>query len=748
MPLISPPSFDDVFSSFDSRAYGATTQSNVMVKYLSQPAGNIIEWVTGLNYWNVPSTFDHARQYQILRDVFMIRCPLCNSTKPEAVDCWGKTRMQLESEVLLTWNSDHQEFICPRCGATQYELIYDGFFPRYNEMIVLAGMRSGKSFLGAHIGGYFEHMLITWGMRGKGHIQRMLHQEKSEWFEVTFAASTATQAQQTIYAKYREMRNNSPWLNKYVQWVQDEEKTQSAAGKDKWKYKSNDDAILDGWLQVRFNRIASDSAGVAGKTRIMASIDEWARLINSEGTRSAIELYRVMNQSLKTVRAAVSLNKLPPFLGMMVNVTSPIAQDDPAMLTYNLASSGDLKSCYSWKGATWEFNPFMPRSEFDDEFRKDPVAAERDFGSNPPLSATPYIDDPQRFWKCIDWDQRPLVQYAYEHKTDPTGMNYISATVEDCRVDPIHSYYVFADAGVRWDAFSLVIARPEYVPGSLLQKESRLPENPTAEQARAALLGIHAPLREPPPGMIAVPQGDLIPMGGSMADAQEAFLERERERMLARQGLAKGANDARFGEMLVTKVVSAFRIVPTVGREIWFESILDIMNTLRQRLRIAAFGCDNWNSVSTIQAIRNMGIPAMEVSLKMDDFMEFKNLAYSHRISMLPPNPDDKLELSASGQLLIGTAQVNLSGEGVALVELLKLSRSEDLKRVFNERKGSVRGQDSDDVARCVIGVNKLIQSSVVDPKAQNVAKNQMLQRLQSMDSPMSGQVFKSSRNF
>jgi len=32
------------------------------VTYLRRPAANICEWVTGMDYWNVPSTFDHSRQ--------------------------------------------------------------------------------------------------------------------------------------------------------------------------------------------------------------------------------------------------------------------------------------------------------------------------------------------------------------------------------------------------------------------------------------------------------------------------------------------------------------------------------------------------------------------------------------------------------------------------------------------------------------------------------------------------------------
>jgi len=745
--LYNPKTFlSETFDKLDT-SLAANRDLDSEVKYLSEPAPNIIEWVTGLNYGNVPATFGHVRQYQIMRDSFMLRCPVCNSMQPEAIDCWGKSRMYLESETLLVWNAEHQEFVCPKCGSTQYELMDDGMFSAYDEMIIIAGMRSGKSYLGAHIVGYFEHMLITWGMRGQGSIARMLSQEKAEWFECTCAASTAGQAQKTIYVKYREMRKNSPWISKYVSWVKAAEKAQVSGGVDKWKYKVTDDSIEDGWLRVRFNRVASDSSGVAGMTRILASIDEWARLVNSDGTRSAVELYRVMNQSLKTVRIAVSLNRLPPFLGMMTNVTSPVAQDDPAMLTYNMARDGELKHCYSWKGATWEYNPFMPRSEFDDEYIKDPVGAERDYGANPPLAATPYIDDPQRFWQCIDWSRRPLVQYSYDLKEDATGMKYIGASVEDCQVDPIHNYYVFIDAGRKWDAFSVVIARPEWVETHAVDEQG-LSAEMDAHDIRGALLDAHEEPPKIPEGFIPIPKEDRLAVPGSMADLQRKHLDDEAKRAQLQRGRAGGANDQHFGAMMVTHIVSAFRIVPTVGREIWFESIVDIIRTLKQRLHIVDFGCDNWNSVSTLQAIRDMGIPTQEITLRIGDFMSFKNLAYNNRVSMLPPAESDHLELMSSGHLSLGVQQISMSGEGIALVELLKLSRSEDLNKVFNERKGSVRGQDSDDVARCIIGVHRLVQGSTTDPKAKNINKHQTLQRLRSMENPMSGQVFKSGRDF
>jgi hypothetical protein len=293
----------------------------------------------------------------------------------------------------------------------------DGVISPFNELICIAGMRSGKSYTGAHIGGYMNHILATMSIKGRQTIQRFLRQEKAEWFEVTFAASTATQARDTIYAKFREMRNNSPWMGRYVSWVKEKESEQIGAG-DKWVYKSLDDCIHDGWQQVRYNRVSSNSAGIAGKTRVFAAIDELSRLSTTESKTSAAELYRVLNQSLKTVRSACDNYGLFPYFGMMLNVTSPISIDDYAMQIYSRTLANKVKRTFAGKWATWEFNPEQRRENFDDEFEKDPVAAQRDFGADPPAAETPLVDDLARFWKSIDFTRAPIANFETTYITD------------------------------------------------------------------------------------------------------------------------------------------------------------------------------------------------------------------------------------------------------------------------------------------------------------------------------------------
>jgi hypothetical protein len=715
-----PRPFGEVNKFIDEvSAKGTSIDLNKEQRSLSVLAPNVIEWVTGLDYWNVSSTFEHYRQYQILRDVFNLRCRICNSSDPEAVDCWGKSRSYLESEALLVWSEQYQDFVCPKCGTTQKEFFVDGLMSPFIEMIIIAGMRSGKSYLGAHVGGYFEHVCSALAIRGKNYLQRYLKQEKAEWFECTFAASTATQASQTIYAKYREMRNNSPWISRYITWVKEQERVQIGQGKDNWSYRVNDDAILDGWAKVRYNRVASDSAGVAGKTRIMASLDEWARLKDTEGTQSATELYRVLSQSLKTVRAAQVLSGLPAFFGLMINVTSPISQDDPAMLTYNQAANGELKKTYGWKGPTWKFNPFLPRELFDEEYAKDPIGAERDFGANPPNAATPYVDDPLRFWKCIEWDRRPIATFTEKFLTDKTGKSYVAADVANCKLDPRNTYYLFADAGVSWDAFSLVCAHPEWVDA----KDSAEDGGKTLDENR------------PPPrsGRIE-PEADVVwpeDLGTFIVPnvGQSNFFEQSN---LPRTGRIQpyGSNmDPHGGMMLCTVYDFLLRIVPARGRDVWFNSVIDIVQTLSRNIRIGSVWFDHWGSHASLQQIRDMGVPSDQVTLRAEHFMGFLQMAYNGRVRMLPPRDEDHISITKTGALVLGTAQETMAGETIGLVELMRLSRSADLRKFTNPLKGTIRGRDSDDVARCIVGAHYVVQDTIVDELANTKKKRNIRKR-------------------
>ena len=96
-------SVDDMLSSVDDTVdmyIGKRDESVNLGK-----AVNIVEWVIGQEYLAQPQLFEYKRQYQVLRDFFQLRCPLCNPQGKEYVDVWDKGREYLESENLLVWKT-------------------------------------------------------------------------------------------------------------------------------------------------------------------------------------------------------------------------------------------------------------------------------------------------------------------------------------------------------------------------------------------------------------------------------------------------------------------------------------------------------------------------------------------------------------------------------------------------------------------------------------------------------------------
>lgn len=699
---------DKINKIIDKEVYGSSDLDEEAT-YLATMAPNIIEWVTGVEYWGVPSTFRFYKQYQILRDLFNLRCKLCNDQSPEAINCWNKPRSYLEDEVLLVWSSYDSDFKCPKCGNTLKGFIVDGVCQAYNELVVIAGMRSGKSYLGAHIGGYINHILCTMSMGGLHTIQRFLKQEKAEWFEVTFAASTATQAKETIYAKFREMRKNSPWMGRYEDWVYQKE-SQQIGKREKWKYKALDDSITDGWQQVRYNRVSSNSAGIAGKTRIFAAIDELSRLSTTESKTSAAELYRVLNQSLKTVRSACDNYGLFPYFGIMANVTSPMFIDDYGMLIYGRSFNTGVKRTFPWKGATWEFNPEQRRENFDEEFAKDPIAAQRDYGADPPLAETPLVTDPQRFWKSIDFNRSPIATFVPIHLSDKTGKKYIGSKVRDLLYNFTDMHYIFCDAAETFDSFAMVCAHPVYLDGSSIQ-EDQLKDN----TVRLPESGMH---------ITSLPGAADSPLAQGYKNLRMANWD-----------------PSKLGR-LVTKYDFCMRIVPTREREIWFNSILEIIQELNTKIKIGAVCFDQWQSVSSIQAIRDMGITAFKFKLKSEHFMGFLSQVYNDQVSMLPPLEEDCFRMTEEGTPLIGKEEELMSGEGVGLLEMLRLERTPDLKKVVAPEKGTVRGRGSDDIARCMVGANAIVKDSVVNNLADTGRQREIKKRLQATGADSKPRVF------
>lgn len=423
--------------------------------YLAIPAPNIIEFVHSPQYLNIPSIFKHKRQYQILRDFFQHRCPICNPISPEAIDCWNKGREYLESENLLIWSPKYNDDICPKCSTTRTEFRHDGLLFKYNQLHGIVGMRSGKTATAGMIGAYVEHRLINIALSQPDHkLANYFGVLPRQPFEVTFIASTEIQSNDTIWAYYKSFRIDSPWFRRFVKWVKREEKNQDTPeGMEKWVYKETIREIENGYMYVKFNSKNSNSGGLAGRTRIASFIDELCRFKQTESSLGADEAYRVMENSLRTVRSSVENHDLIYWLGLIASISSPISVDDKGMdLLYK---STNIKKMYSFHYPTWEFNPEEKREYYDEAYEKDPVGTERDFGAKPPLGANPLIIDPDKFEdRAVDPDLIPTATIEIMPFIDKTGQRYHKAVMTNCTLRRDASRYIVFDAGQNFDSFA------------------------------------------------------------------------------------------------------------------------------------------------------------------------------------------------------------------------------------------------------------------------------------------------------
>jgi hypothetical protein len=444
---------------------GTTKSSDEKLRYFCTPAANAIEWATEGKFLGVDTLWHHRRQYQLIRDFFQLRCPLssCNSQTAEAIDPWDKGREYLQAETLLVHSATYGEDVCPKCGSTRTELTDDGLLKQNNQMHVVAGMRSGKTATAAIMGTFIEHKVITIAHSIPGGLSKYFDQLNKQPFEMSFIASTEVQSADTIWAKFVGLRSGSPWIEEYVRWLKQLQLAQQTPdGVKPWKYEERDKYIINELIGFKLNSLNSNSNGMAGRTRIASCIDELSRFEDTDGARGSDEAYRVLENSLRTVRSKATKNKLVPWMGTMISISSPISADDKAMRL--LKDAPRIKGMYYGHYATWDFNPDQPREMFDADFEKDPAGAMRDFGARPPTAASPYIVDPERFRQLVVDDTiQPTTSFRQIVHTDRTGREYVSAVIDQTQMVRNGERYICFDAGSSFDQFAAACAHGEWV---------------------------------------------------------------------------------------------------------------------------------------------------------------------------------------------------------------------------------------------------------------------------------------------
>lgn len=322
------------------------------------------------------------KQFQIALQALSEYCPRCSDTEYlENIPTDAPHEEILEKVVLLHHGK------CPSCGVGKSELVLGGELLDHYEIAGLAGQRGGKTAVVSMISSYNHHRFL------KVQSPNKLYKLRSEVTLIsTFAALTFQQAKENLWDPFLGIIRGGAWYQNYHQML------------DYYGNKYGEELYKMGeeMLRYRHRNLLSYASGpnmktMRGRTRFDGGIDEIGFFNHGAGDKgvksSAEEVYTAMKNSYRTLRSGhmrlrqAGFDNIPG--PMFSNISSPYSISDKIVDLYR--QSRKSKIIYGFKFATWEMNPTIKREDLNEEFEKNPVNAMRDYGAEPPLSASGFI---------------------------------------------------------------------------------------------------------------------------------------------------------------------------------------------------------------------------------------------------------------------------------------------------------------------------------------------------------------------
>lgn len=364
-----------------------------------------------LNYWHfctkVAGTAIKApfsRQLWIATHLFGEYCPRCTHKNFRDIN---KVPVDMDSKDLVKHITLLENGVCPKCTATKAQMIISKELMDYNQLVMVAGQRAGKSALTSTMGGYHTHLML------KAPRLSSICRGIQDFTPLTgtFVALTLGKAVKLLWNPFDQIIEASSWFQDYYKLL---DHYGRQYGKEFYRsstlYRRFFHRNLDMYPMGPMKRT------LRGDTRFLSATDElgWfpykdtsSNNFDEDGEQledddqddereraNGDEVHQSLDNSLATVRAEVwdlykrNISTIPT--GLNMNISSPQSwrdkicrllkdSEDPATLSLGL------------RLPTWEINPIFTRDHpiITAAYAKNARRAERDYGANPPkLSAT------------------------------------------------------------------------------------------------------------------------------------------------------------------------------------------------------------------------------------------------------------------------------------------------------------------------------------------------------------------------
>ena len=380
-----------------------------------------------------------------------------------------------------------KQYLGEKLFPKQKEII-DRFFSRnekgtrnFNELILLIGMRGGKSILAAFIGSFCANQLMSYGKEYKEHFRI----SKNSTVSIPIIANSEDQAEKTIFGYIKTIHLGNEFWKKINEWLRDME----PVGLHGSLFKEETGKLRYGYYDLNIGAVPATSDTLAGLTSYCTLFDEISRLkVSNSGDihgktekKSAQAIYYTLARQTKTFKNE----------GNSIVVSSPMYEDDFGMQL--LLKSGELvvgeagkysiplladkiphnqkkKTRIGYHYATWEYNEELNESDFTEEKRESMSAFKRDYMALPPASIEPFFEDRTALVQCIHPTRPHIVEcdtfVKEKHLRDSyTGeiietRNYVAKKLVSCSNDKITKRFICCDQGYKFDNFVLGIAHP------------------------------------------------------------------------------------------------------------------------------------------------------------------------------------------------------------------------------------------------------------------------------------------------
>lgn len=237
----------------------------------------------------------------------------------------------------------------------QRKIITEFYAKPHREMVGCAGMRGGKTTIGAGCCLYELAKLLVLDDPFKHY-----HLLKAQPISIIGMSYKEELATDTIYSVWKTSVTSSPFFQEFEPRVLS-------------------DAIYFDDQNILMRVGGANTPGLVGHTDKAVLLDEIDKFRDNQGRTSGWLMYSQMTAGTESFGKE----------GKSFTVSSPIARKGIIMRLLDIAKKSE--QMYWFHLPTWEMNPEITRASLQDKFDRDPISAARDYGAEPGPDSRPFF---------------------------------------------------------------------------------------------------------------------------------------------------------------------------------------------------------------------------------------------------------------------------------------------------------------------------------------------------------------------